>query len=267
MPLDDLGKLFKIGQNVAEEQVTSQATYYPYHVRVYTPNVPIKKIRNGFERIKDREDILEEMEKKTLFQYETSEERSIRRSKQAIRDYVLCNKFEYFVTLTFKEYRYDLDRCRKRILNWLKNQRKRTGKFEYIVIIELHKDEAYHFHALIKNYKGELKPAVNAKTGKIIPNVFNFKSYTHGHSTVKKIRESELDRIKTGNYLIKYMTKEMPMFPGKKRYWSSNNLKVPYVEDNPSEWYANLTPLREYISDYGTIREYMLPENMRGMYD
>lgn len=258
--------LYKISyqsESFATTLVTSQVTYYPNHIRVYTPKFAIKKLNSGYEKIKKKSKHLDDERNVQLVAPETDAERSLRRTKKKIRDYVLCNNFELFTTFTFKDDRYNLDRCTQRMSTWLKNQQKRTSKFQYLIVSEYHKDKAIHFHALMKDYKGQLVPAVNDKTGRIIPGIFNFKSYTHGYSTAKTIRDSELDRIKTGNYLIKYITKDMPLFKGKNRYWASSGLKLPRVEDNPTEWYKDLTPFRTINTDYGIIDYYLLPEAMK----
>lgn len=53
-------------------------------------------------------------------QYETDVERSIRRTRKKIKDYVLCNEFGLFATFTFREDRYDVDRCKTRMARWEK---------------------------------------------------------------------------------------------------------------------------------------------------
>lgn len=268
MSRDDLRKLLhKASNNIAEELVTAQATYYPNFIRVYRPYHPIKKQKGGFElrdeSKKTREDKLVELEQENNLILETDQERSIRRTKKSIRDYVLCNKFEYLCTYTFATNRYDDESSVSKMSNWLKNEQKRKGKFGYLIVPERHKDEAIHYHSLMKDYKGVLTQAHSAKSGRKIPRTYNFQSFTHGLNTAIKIKDSEEDRAKSGNYLIKYITKDMPQLRGKNRYWASMGLNVPVVEDNPAEWYKDLVPLRSYETEFGIICDYAIPEALK----
>ena len=98
---------------------------------------------------------------------ETTQERSVRRSRKEISRIVKGNQFEHWGTLTIKADRYDADRSRRKIKDWIKNQRSKYGHFEYIYVAEYHKDKkALHFHILLLGYKGELTPAFSPKTGK-----------------------------------------------------------------------------------------------------
>jgi hypothetical protein len=89
--------------------------------------------------------------------------------------------------------------------------------------MELHKDKGYHFHALFKSYPGKLKfwklDKEDARP------LYNLASNKKGWTTVKEI----YDISGTSSYIRKYIMKDMPLFPGKKRFWSSNGLKRPIV--------------------------------------
>lgn len=74
------------------------------------------------------------------------------RAKRTIRDYVLCNDFSYFFTLTVngeKHDRYNLEAIVKEIKKGLKNLRRRCFfydvKMNYIIINEQHKDRSLSF--------------------------------------------------------------------------------------------------------------------------
>jgi hypothetical protein len=153
---------------------------------------------------------------------------SIRRTKTVISDLTLCNDFDMFVTFTFAKDRQNINKLKKQMSQWLKNEKARRGKFSYIIVPEFHKDGvSIHFHALFKNYKGDLINSgkkINQRTA------FNLKSYTLGYSTAVKID----DISKVSSYVRKYITKDMPKFEGKKRYWCSTGLKRPIVVENPT---------------------------------
>lgn len=224
-------------------EVRAKASYYPSQTIVYIPNRPFTKIKNLYELANKN------TKPKKGKQNVEDIERSIRRTKKNIKDYALCNAFELFATFTFSpektKDRADVATVKKQMSNWLKNQNKRSGKFGYLIVPEFHKDgKSLHFHALLTGYKGKLTPS-----GTRIHNrpAYNFKSYKLGHNSAVFID----DISKVSSYVRKYITKDMPLFPGKHRFWCSKGLKLPQVEYNPPEWYLAQTPDWSYQSDYG----------------
>ena len=72
------------------------------------------------------------------------------RAKSAVRDIALLNSFGFFFTWTLdpkKINRHDADEVKRAVMNCLKNLVKRKG-FSYVLVPELHKDGAIHFHGL-----------------------------------------------------------------------------------------------------------------------
>lgn len=177
---------------------------------------------------------------------EYSIQRSVRRTRSVISDYVLNNDFDMFVTFTFdpkKVNRYDLNTCYTRMQLWLSNQRRKSKsidkEFKYIVVPEKHKDGAIHFHALIANLPSKLK-----KT-KVIQNnkrVYNLLGYRYGFTNAQYL---DSDKQKTTAYLCKYITKDMELISNRRRYWCSKNLLKP-VKSNNSFSIMNLNP---FIND------------------
>lgn len=152
--------------------------------------------------------------------------RSIRRTRTVISDIVVCNDFEFFTTFTFKNDRQDMDKCRARMQKWLSNQKALHGNFQYLIVPEFHKDKkSLHFHALIKNYKGKLVDSGKTHKGR---KIYNIASYRLGFSTAVPIDHSG----KVSSYIRKYITKDMPTFANKKRYWCSTGLVRPHLEYN-----------------------------------
>lgn len=92
-------------------------------------------------------------------------ERSKRRARVAVRDYGLCNDFKYFVTLTLDPIyinRYDIKEVTRKLNTWADNAVRRQG-LKYVLVPELHKDGAIHFH-------GFFNDALEAKdSGTMIP--------------------------------------------------------------------------------------------------
>lgn len=240
--------------------VNAKAAYYPGFIRVFVPNIPYLVDDPGYELSikKERSD-----KESTSTTYETDSERSIRRTRKLIKDYVLCNPFNQFVTFTFAENRHDVDACKKRMSNWLKNQRNRKGKFRYLIVPEFHKDKkAIHFHALFEGYKGTVKESINSKTGTYFPKPkYHIPGYTLGFSDVKKIDDKTDSATKVSYYIQKYITKDMPLFSNKNRYWISNNLLKPVIENNPQRWYEHIEADRTYPVDHGIFLEFDIGKN------
>lgn len=178
--------------------------------------------KNGFDpNALSRQD---KKENKRRINTEDSIQRSVRRSRSVINDYVHCNDFDLFVTFTFdpkKVDRYDLNSTYIKMQGWLWRQHRKYKDFQYIIVPERHKDGAIHFHALISGYEGNL-----LKT-KVIQNnrrVYNIPSYRFGFTNAQYLDE---DVKKTTAYLCKYITKDMELIHSRRRYWCSKNLKKP----------------------------------------
>lgn len=79
--------------------------------------------------------------------------RAQRRARTKVRDLALSNEFRYFVTLTLdggKVERYDVRAVTKKLNAWLDNAVRRHG-LKYVLVPELHKDGAIHFHGFIND--------------------------------------------------------------------------------------------------------------------
>ena len=159
--------------------------------------------------------------------------RSIRRTKQMVKDYVLSNDFDMFWTLTYATNRESDTDCIKRLKRWIKRKREKYGKFSYIVIPERHKNGCLHFHMLTKDYKGSIVDSGKKnKRGQII---YNADSWSHGFSTVVEINGGIEDVSKVASYVTKYITKQIDdIHFGKnaRRYWSSKGLLKPKMCNN-----------------------------------
>jgi hypothetical protein len=253
---DDLVKLEAVFGKVtpveAQYEVYASAKIYPHAIRVFIPSVPYKKKLPFFEEHVDEYDnVVEDWPTQVNLSNEVKEdniERSLRRTRTLIADYVLCNEFELFATFTFdpkKSDRLNPDAVKLQMANWLRNQRKRTGRFQYLIVPEFHKDgQALHFHALFMGYGGELVNAGRSHNGR---QVYHFKSYTLGFNSAVKID----DVAKVSSYVRKYITKDMPQFRDKRRFWTSLNLERPRIIDNPDNLADFGTPVWISENEYG----------------
>lgn len=236
------------------------ATYYPNKIRVFVPTMPFSRENK-------------ETDSATLDDFTSDElkdnanlERSLRRTKKSISDYVLCNPFELFITFTFAKNRQDVNEKRSQMANWLKNQRKRNGKFDYLIVPEFHKDkQSLHFHALFYGYCGKISQAINPKTNKPIvqkgQKIYTLPEYTLGFSNAKQIIQTEDSASRVAYYIKKYITKDMPTFFNKQRYWVSKGLKLPKVQYNPEAWFDYFKPSWELENEFGRLMDFNIGEN------
>lgn len=180
---------------------------------------------------------------------------SLRRTKTLIKDIVLCNDFELFCTFTFdpnKVDRFNLNRCWGIMSRWLHHQRDLSPDMKYLVIPEMHKSGAWHFHALISGYKSTLKASSHSSPyGR---QIYNITSYRSGFSTAVYIDDKEA----VSYYVQKYITKDFVKKFNQRRFFCSRNLIRPIKSTN-SPIFRNTPPLfRKKISDFGESELYYL---------
>lgn len=253
-------------QAEASFEVVAQAQYFPGFVRIYKPNMPIKKLSSGFElthKLKRSSNSGEVDKTESLA-------KSLQRSKSRVIAYALCNSYELFATFTFASERQNVDRCKDRMNNWLKNQKKRTSSdLRYLIVPEYHKDGvSLHFHALIHGYNGKLTKAINPETGNQRRRggkpLYNILSFTSGFTDAVKIGQTFEDQQKTGRYIAKYITKDMPRFKHKNRFWASHGHRLPIAEDNPPLELLTEPPVWQKTTQYGTTSIFPYTEELTG---
>ncbi len=173
---------------------------------------------------------------------EANKERSRRRARIRCRDYVLGNSdLDMMVTLTIDGdslNRYDYNEVVKRLSQWLSNRVKRNG-LKYVLVPELHKDGAVHFHGFVnsnavKLTKTKFKRGYDGKNfiyaldpkrkGKLI---YNVSDWDVGYTTAVRIGKNEADREAVATYILKYLAKQAEKVGGR-WYLHSNNLSLPY---------------------------------------
>lgn len=172
-------------------------------------------------------------------------DRRSRRAMSKLKDYVLCNPFEYFVTLTLspdKIDRTDYSAVIHKLNKWLDNAVQRR-QLQYVLVPEYHKDRrAIHFHGLINNrlplvdsgtvsVQGVKKPVKQSTytrhyKGKECHTVYNIPSWCVGFSTAIELYGS---RMRVARYIGKYLEKDFTKVGGR-YYLHSNNLELPQVD-------------------------------------
>jgi hypothetical protein len=157
-------------------------------------------------------------------------QRSYARTRQAIFTYARCANWEWFITLTFasdKVDRYDFDECSKKARVWLNNVRRLYAPdLQYVLVPELHKDGAIHFHGVLSRC-GDIPFTDSGKTDRKGNQIYNMDKWRFGWSTATKVK----DINKVSKYIGKYVTKQLcDTVSGKQRYYVSQNLPLPKVE-------------------------------------
>jgi hypothetical protein len=238
------------------------ATHFLDSSNIYIPKNPFAKLKPGMHLIKDARRIRKyKKEAKENNTKQKDLERSAKRAKYIIR----CNTFEHYVTFTFAHDRYNVDSCFRRMETWFENQKKksRTGHFEYVNVVEFHKDGAIHFHALFDGYKGKIVPSINPKTGQQLRKprpVYDLPAYTHGHVEVYMCDDKQKDRARLEHYLNKlekYLTKEkVSLPPNRKRFWTTRGIKRPQKEYNPIWYTPDMVPYWKMENEWGTTLKF-----------
>ena len=185
--------------------------------------------------------------------------RSVRRAKVKCMDYILCNDFPIFSTLTFSPEKVDrssyLDVYRA-LSVWLSNLVQRHG-FRYVAVPEYHKKGgAIHFHMLSSEAGLKLEYSGHYRNSKKIYNIVNWK---WGFSTAQRVT-GESAREKCAKYIYKYMGKQMGAKIGGRYYLSGGQLAEPVYlyGDDPAEFMPDVEPkfTRDLDTDGGRFREW-----------
>lgn len=132
--------------------------------------------------------------------------RAARRAKRRVYDLAACNSFDVFFTLTLNKEeidRYDYKAAVRKLTYWLDNRVRRRG-LRYLMVPELHKDGAVHFHGLANSEALKLVDSghKDKKNGKIIYHVADWKL---GFTTAEKLT-GEYSAV--CHYIAKYVTKQ-----------------------------------------------------------
>ena len=243
---DLLKSIFEKNPNIKYKEVCSYAKIYPDSIKIIKYHRPIvftNFSNRGTSAILVNEENAEEQDYL---------QKSINRTKTKISDYVLCNNFTHFATFTFdpknskvngEENRKDFKKMSSLLKNWLKTEqlnhfRHHGHKFKYLIVPERHKNGAWHFHALLENYKNETANFYTRKNNYITVSELKSKKKDKNRKFITryKLGRSEIapikDKTKMSSYIKKYITKELIQDKNAKRYWSSRNLKQPEIIEN-----------------------------------
>lgn len=219
-------------------------------VKYYEPKYRIKGFTRGKQnsRVPEISDEAQEIRTKNqVF--------AIRRK---IKGYAFANmeSFKWFVTFTLdpkKTDRMDYEDSKSKLLKWCRLMRDRYGKFDYIIVPELHKSGAVHFHALLGDIPAQFIKAVHPSSNlPLLRNdrqIYNLQDWEYGFSDCELISEP----LKVSSYITKYVTKSLindkTMYQ-KKRYFVNKGLAKPEV----SFEMADNKDLDKLIPNYGIVK-------------
>lgn len=143
--------------------------------------------------------------------------RATRRAKIRAFDTILCNPdLDTFATFTYAP-DDDLDKasyesCYEILRPWLSNRVQRKG-LRYVIVPELHKSGAVHFHGIMNSAALKLIQAYSPYTGKPLTRnklpIYNLVDWRSGFSTAQIIGGEDIDREKVAKYIFKYMGKQL----------------------------------------------------------
>ncbi len=171
--------------------------------------------------------------------------RAKRRARAAVKDIALSNEFSHFVTFTLapdKVDRYDINAVTKKLNTWLDNRVRRNG-LKYVLVPELHKDGAVHFHGFVNNCLalvdsgtltgGELsrprKPRSSKERERLLAAgahvVYNVTDWRLGYSTAIALYGDYRAAV---GYTCKYISKAQDKIGGR-WYYSGGDLLRPDV--------------------------------------
>lgn len=174
--------------------------------------------------------------------------RAMRRARSRVRDLALTNDFEFFVTLTLdkdKVNRYDIREVTRKMSQWCDNQVRRKG-LKYILVPELHKDGAIHFHGffngaleavdsgtMTRNGSRPKKPRSARQRAQMEQEgytpVYNLPAWTLGFTTAIRLYG---ERTAAVGYVCKYISKAAQTTGriGGRWYYSGGDLEMPSVQ-------------------------------------
>lgn len=166
---------------------------------------------------------------RTPFDIEESLRCSLSRTRKRINYIANSGNFKYFCTFTFSPEscdRYSYDEVSSCMHAFLRSLRLDYSDIQYIVVPELHKDGAFHFHGLFSDHLPVIYAGFFKRSG---GHIYHIKSFTYGFSSATIIS----DPFRVASYITKYISKDLcAVSANKRRYWySRSTIHVPESVD------------------------------------
>lgn len=186
--------------------------------------MPYCKKRYIEEKSRVSEKIMQELKaNRTRVVNDRKLENNLSRAKSKVRELVLCNDFEYFVTLTLspnKIERTDLKKAITKLNRVISDMNKgREERVRYVLIPERHKSGAWHFHGFLHG--------LCEKDIRINKNGYKeWMQYADkmGYTNLTPLQNKD----KAASYCLKYITKDLARSVQKRGahvYYASKGLK------------------------------------------
>ena len=175
--------------------------------------------------------------------YHSNEEKlknNISRARNKILEYVLCNDFVYFVTLTLNPDLYDrsnLNEFIKKLGKFINNYNNRkNGNIKYLFIPEQHEDGCWHMHGFIMGINDEHLIKYNIHCDRKLPmyivnkvkngyDLYYFDEFEKkfGFNIFEKIRNKKASVLYMSKYLTKVISRNVTEL-GNHLYYCSKGL-------------------------------------------
>lgn len=166
---------------------------------------------------------------------------NISRAKNKILEYVLCNDFIFFVSLTLNPQNYDRENLKKYIKDlgcFIQNyNRRKNANIKYLLVPERHKDGCWHMHGFIMGLPYDRLELLNLHGGGPIPQgivekikkgglVYTFPDYEKrfGYNLFEPIRNKKAAALYMSKYLTKDISRNVKEL-GNHLYYCSKGLK------------------------------------------
>ena len=186
---------------------------------------------------------------------------SLHRTKTNIIDIAKSNNWEWFITITFdkqKVDRYNYEAVAKKFKKLLNNiKQRKSPDLKYLLVAELHKDGAIHFHGLLSQI-GALNTVKTKNKDSSGHDIYNFTDFNLGFTQATKVQNTKA----VSTYISKYISLELVVVAkNKHKYWCSKNLERPketleYIQEKKiTNLNDNLKELCDYFNEYATTIE------------
>lgn len=177
---------------------------------------------------------------------ERSERESVRRARKAVEAIGRCNKWDYFLTLTFAddEPGHDYQTASLLFMKWTHALKARYPQAEWLLVMEQgSQGHRWHAHALLRGCELRLVDSGH-KVKKTKQTIYNIPlEWPHGFATVTHVRSTGA----AGLYMSKYIGKALGAVPaGHKRYWASKSLTR--LEDVSIKYLLDGAELRDWLA-------------------
>lgn len=176
--------------------------------------------------------------------------------KEKVFDIAILNadKWTHMFTLTVspdKLDRYDYIACGKKVCKFWQNMSHRYES-EYLLIPELHRDGAIHFHGLMS--AGSLPLVASGKKDNSGRPIYNIKTYHYGFTTAVPLDAGTSEHV--CKYITKYITKDLVRITPRSFYYSQGLDTKVEIQYFNTDFYRDFSfvPPRDVCGDFLRVK-------------